>query len=1320
MAIIINSLTPTNPTTINNSSITFIVDAYDDLGATLSYLWEFSSTGGTTYTSNGLTGNTTAVFTTSNLTVNQSGLYFRVAISNGVDTVYSNEYVGIGNRIITVTASPTLLNQVNSIVDDYPVSKTVDVGDTLSLTASSTLQNVDISTTTNVTNINFQWQYSTNDGSTWVNISNGQDIGTNSIVTITNIVDQISSNPLAYYKYSNISVSNVVFDMNFYLFRVVITYTGASNSPTTYTSVRLLVSPEITIYRQPGEGDDTQQVRSYKSAVGDTTGRVKVQVGALTTANTTLNYLWQMSIDGQAWEDCLDDNPFSNTELVDRGDFIFRPGTNASTDVLQLDRLIFFNTVRFRCIISGVSDEESVTSDVHTIYMTDVQSPLIVENSVVDTVEDRYGDITDRVTFRFDPIINATIGDTLVDINRDTGLNGDISLQYERKDPGSNTWYSVGTVTSRTTETVFFDYVASSSVNYFGASYTTPPLRRSIDNGARYRLRVEASSLYTLNGTTKTLIPYYSSEIVLNVYRTIYITNEPSNALSFANTSTSFSIGAIASSGSSDDIIYQWQYSTNGTTGWTNIPSNSTDYTGVNTDLLVVNSVSLSPTYRYFRCVLSLPDGLSSITSATGRLDVRRDLFLTITSLNDIYADQFDSVTFSVTASSLSAGQISYQWQKSINYNESSQSGTWTNISGQTTNTLVLLNVQPSDEAHYRLRLTSFGGEIVFSNPARLNVFVLRVDVTENIPTSLSLLEGVPNAYAFSCLGTATDGSVIDYQWQQQLSGSNTWTNITAGFNNSGGNTRFYSPLAFDRVIDNNSKIRCAMTSNTIPGTVYTNECTLTINRRFSYYADTAVKIVSVGSNITFDLLPSWTGGEPFYMWQSSTDGTTWTNLNETSSSLLISNVNNTLNNRRYRCRITLSDCNQHSYNRNNTTTIVAVSSVDFTVPIQLSVTSQQFKPIFYSKETQKTGAAIGTVICVAKPAGYVHDASSTTDDITLWNVSVSGSLTTSNTSSVVSSGTVYDANKPSWTNNSYTSPKWLNTSDRFPGYIEMRGQFLRARDFPELARIFGTTYGGTITGTYPIYGTSDIFRMPNLYGKRLMGTGNVNNNSGSTSIVPTFGPDGNSGGDKNVPGSMGGNYNYTRSAQLPPGSPGVAGEPDGTADGNTNASTFSLGTYRTTGFEEANAFVQPTFSGTAVYGLPSGQQSFTETPLHTHSAVAVGWEERRAVRVECAGNSEVLNAGGPFFGTRGDNGEIEPGPPIANTGESHDHTALTAGGTFDIVRDGGMFISDTTIRLGGQSRQIFDNNLSFFLRNNEPIPLNAPYYRLKYLIKAY
>jgi len=1310
MAIVINSLIPENPIVSSGNSITFEVSAFDTDGLSLSYVWQYS-TDGDNYTSAGLTNNTSFSYTTNNLTASQNGLYFRVAVSNGSTTIFSNEYSGIGDRIISVVEDPSIITDIDFENDYYPSTVTLSTNETFILRTSATLLDADISNTTLVSQINFQWQYSADDGANWINISSGGNI------SITEAVDLISTSPDAYYKYSSLQISNISFALNNYRYRVIVSFAGASNTPVIKQEVLLIVDAQIIIFRQPGEGDDTKQSLCYKTSAPNN-GKIKVEVGALTTANSTITYDWQVDVGNDEWRPIQD--------LISNYVCFLKPGTDAVSDILQLERTIFYNEIKIRCVVSGSVGEQSVISNTHIVYMEDIAVAPVILNTTLNVIEDRYGNIPNRSSFTNDVIKNAIL-DANLDISRNTGINGDLSVIYERKDPNSSIWYEVGNIFTKNADIDIIQYTQfpSNTPNFFNYQYLTPPLRRSEDNDAKYRLKITPSSIFTLNSGVKTLLPYYSQEITLNVYRTVYILNQPGNAAIYANSSTAFSVSATASSGSNSDISYQWQYNTsNSASGWTNIP-NSVTYSGVNADILVINSVPLNTPYRYFRCVVSVANQLSPVTTNSAELVLLRDFFLEITSINDTYVLENQNIVFSVTASSLSQSAITYQWEKSTDYNPTTRIGTWSNIIGANTNTLTILSATPNDSGFYRLKLTSFGGEIQYTNIAQVGVTIRAINIIKNIPTSITIDEGISNAYTFSCEGASTLSTVVNYQWEVSKVSSPAFVNIGTGFNNSIDTDREYAPLAFNKIADNLSKIRCKITADLIPNPVYTNECVVSVIRKFSYFADSFNKIVADGESLIINLNPSWTGGTPQYSWEVSTNGgTTWTSLGETDSVLLIPNINNSYDGYQYRCKITLEECDQHVYTRNNINYIISVGDVEYTLPVRLNVVSASLEPSYYSLETQKTGAAIGTVICVPKPPDYIYNSSESTDDISRWGVAVSGSLTTSNVSSVVTSGSVYNSNKPSWTS-SYSSPKWTLSTDRFRGYIEMRGQYLRASEFPELARMFETTYGGTITGVYPSYNSNDVFRMPNLYAKRVMGTGNVDNNRGSISITPLFNPDGTSGGDKNIPGTIGGRYNYTKSAQLPAGSPGVAGELDGTA-GVVDPFTYSIGTFRSRGFEEVTSFLQPTMTGSVTYNTQGTGPTFTRTPIHAHQGVSAGWiQSDRIVTTaqNCFGHNWPPLAGGIFNDTSPDSGTILPGPQLRNgvdSGQAHSHGIRDGSGTFDIIRDAGMSISDTNFTLLPSSRTVLDNSLQFFLKNNEEIPMNSPYFRLKYMIKAY
>jgi hypothetical protein len=1322
MSIVINSLIPENPIVSSGNSITFEVSAFDTGGLSLSYVWQYS-TDGNDYTSAGLTNNTSFNYTTNNLTASQNGLYFRVAISNGVTTIFSNEDSGIGNRIISVTDDPSIITDIDFENDFYPSTVTLSTNETFILRTSATLLDADISNTTLVSQINFQWQVSEDDGINWINITSA-----GILPVITEAIDLISTSPDAYYKYSSLQISNTTFELNNYRFRVIISFAGASNTPVIKQEVLLIVDAQIIIFRQPGEDDDTQESLCYKTSAPNN-GKIKVEVGALTTANSTITYDWQVDLGNGDWRSIQD--------LISNYICFLKPGTDAISDILQLERTIFYNEIKIRCVVSGSVGEQSVISNTHIVYMEDVAVAPVITNTTIDIIEDRYGNILNRSSFTNDVIKNAIL-DVNLDVSRNTGINGDLSVIYERKDPDTNIWYEVGDTFAKDADTSIIQYTQfpSNTPNLFNYQYATPPLRRSEDNNAKYRLKITPSSIFTLNLGVKTLLPYSSAEITLNVYSTVYILNQPGNAAIYANSSTAFSVSGVASSGSNSDISYQWQYNiSNSASGWINI-ANSATYNGVNTDILVINSTPLNTQYRYFRCVLSVPNQLSSVTTNSAELVILRDFFLEITSINDTYVLENENIVFSVTASSLSQSAITYQWEKSTNYNPTTRIGTWSNIIGANTNILTILSATSNDSGFYRLKLTSFGGEIQYTNIAQVGVTTRAINIIQNIPTSITVDEGISNAYTFSCEGISTLSTVVNYEWEVSKVNSPAFVNIGAGFNNSSSNNREYAPLAFNKIIDNLSKIRCKMTADLISNPVYTNECVVSVIRKFSYFADNFNKVVTDGELLIINLNPSWTGGTPQYSWEVSTNGgSSWTSLGETNSVLSIANINNSYNGYQYRCKITLEGCNQHVYTRNNIRYVISVGDVEYTLPVRLTVVSVSSEPSYYSLETQKTGAAIGTVICIPKPDGYVEDPSSGSDDIQFWKCSRSGTVvpSTVTTSSIRTSsnpnteigGNVWAPNKPSWADSSYLSPKWVLSEDRFKGYIEMRGQLLRASEFPELARMLGTTYGGTITGTYPSYNSNDVFRMPNLYAKRVMGTGNVDNNRGSISITPVFNPDGTSGGDKNIPGTIGGRYNYGKSAQLPPGSPGVAGELDGLA-GVTNPFTYSIGTFKSSGFDEVTSFLQPTMSGSVTYNTQGAGPTFTRTPVHSHIAVSAGWIQSDPIVTtaqNCFGHNWPPLAGGIFNDTSPDSGTILPGPQLRNgveSGQTHSHGISDGSGTFDIIRDAGMSISDTNFTLLPSSRTVLDNSLQFFLRNNEDIPMNFPYFRLKYMIKAY
>ena len=858
MAITINSLTPAEPIVVTDGNIiNFAVSASDDGGATLNYEWQVSVDGGTNYSATGLSSNTNSFFNFGPVDSGSNGLFVRVAITNGVDTIYSNEE-SVGTRSITVTAAPLILALVENTVDDYPVSENIDVNETFDFTVTSSLQNVDISTTTNVNNITIVWQESTDDGSTWSNISPGGDF---TVTTTTELFSTGSTS--AYYRKSILTVTNSDYSRNLNQYRSRISYSGAANTPLDTAPILLVVEPVISIFKQPGVDPlDTETFQCYKTGITNS-GQVRVSVGAVSTAGQTLSYNWQIFVDN--WVNA-DDGTTGGTNPGGAltNSYKLKSGTNHQSPVLELDRFIFYNQIGFRCQITGSVGEPPVTTNAYYVYPTDVQTAPVLPASF-ENIEDKYGNIANRDIYPESEQKAEIIAE--LNIARNTGLNGDVQMTMQRQNPGETTWNDVlvGTVELTEDYLVVYTQFPSNDVDNTELLYQTPPLRVADDDGAKFRIKATSSAIWTGSNTSKTLTEFYSNEATLNVYRTVYVSNQPSDASAFPNEGAAFSVTATPSSGVVSDISYQWQYSTDNET-FVNF-SNGGIYSGVNTSLLQISSVPSTLTYAHYRCVLSVPNQLASVTTVSAELIVKEDLFTSITNLNDQEVEENSVVSWTVVATSLSAAAVTYQWQKSTNFNVNNPgAATWNNISGETSPTFNILSASLSDAAFYRCVVTSFGGIVLATNAAELTVVELTISILQNITTSLTVLEGIAGVETFETEAIASNSGEITYQWEYLPPGGS-WQVAGDGFNNSEDNTRFYTPDAFIRS-QNGIKLRCKISAAGIPNPVYTNECTITVNRRLTYVKSPNNLVVTIGTTLVIDINPTVTGGTPSFQWQ--------------------------------------------------------------------------------------------------------------------------------------------------------------------------------------------------------------------------------------------------------------------------------------------------------------------------------------------------------------------------------------------------------------------------------------------------------------------
>ena len=145
----------------------------------------------------------------------------------------------------------------------------------------------------------------------------------------------------------------------------------------------------------------------------------------------------------------------------------------------------------------------------------------------------------------------------------------------------------------------------------------------------------------------------------------VTITQQPSGASVEAgagNTATFGPVSGISSDGST--ITFQWEVSTNGGVGWSNVP-NSGGYSGATTNTLTVDDDFLKNTYQ-FRCKMDTATAVQpSYTNA-----VVLTVFRVITISNQPTDQQPmapAAATFTIAGSTADGAVLTYDWQKSEN-----------------------------------------------------------------------------------------------------------------------------------------------------------------------------------------------------------------------------------------------------------------------------------------------------------------------------------------------------------------------------------------------------------------------------------------------------------------------------------------------------------------------------------------------------------------------------------------------------------------------------------------------------------------------------
>lgn len=622
---------PTNSSVCAGNTATFNVTA---AGSGLSYQWQESIDGGASY--NNLpnaapySGVNTATLSISPTILAMNNYRYRVIVTGSCPPAATSN-----GAVLTVGTALTITSQ--------PTGSTVCAGASTNFAVS-----------TSGTVITYQWQESTDGGSTWNNISNG------------GVYSGANSNTL--------TLTAVLASMNAYQYRAVVT--GACPAINS-NAATLTVNTAPNISSQPsGSTVCATQNTSYTVAA----------------SGTAITYQWQVSAGGCA-------GPFTN--LVNAGQY---SGVNTAT-LTVTGATATMNGYAYRVVINGTCAPAATSSCVTLTVNTAVAITAQPINSTAcagltasftvaasgTTPAYQWQESTDGGA-SWNNISNGGIysgatGTTLTLTGVSAGMSGYL---YRAVVTGAapcgfvnsgSAALTVNTAPAITTQPVANRTLCGGqnttySVNANGTNLTYQ-WQVSTDGGATFT-NVANGGVYsgtttntlTITGSTVSMNGYIYHVVVsgtcapsatstnssLTVYTPVSITTQPTNTTICSTGTTSLSVIAAGTSPS-----YQWQLSTDGGNTWNDI-SNGGVYSGATTSILTVTGVTTIMNSYQYRAVVTGTGPCGAITSNSITLTVSARPTITLTASPYYKLLPGYNTTLTATSSISPSGNASYVW----------------------------------------------------------------------------------------------------------------------------------------------------------------------------------------------------------------------------------------------------------------------------------------------------------------------------------------------------------------------------------------------------------------------------------------------------------------------------------------------------------------------------------------------------------------------------------------------------------------------------------------------------------------------------------
>jgi predicted secreted protein len=674
---------PTPVTVVVGANATFtIVSSGNPVPA---IQWQLSTDGGSTWgnLSDGgnVSGSANLTLTLGNTTVLMSGNQFRAVATNVFNSAISNAVT------LTVHAVPFITTD--------PGNQTAITGNATSFTAAAS----------GFPTPGFQWQISTDGGVTWANLTDGGNISGSATATL--------------------SLSNTTAALNGNQFRAL-AINVAGTGTTTPAILAVQFPPQIT----------TQPI-DFALISGNTAA-----FNVVASGNPSPAFLWQLSTDGgTTWGNLADDGNVTGSATANL--------SVANTTAAMLGnqfRAVATNTLGF-----DTSTAANLTVNSAPAITTQPANQTVITGNTATFTAAASG--FPAPVFQWQIYIggNDTPWANLTD-------GGDISGSATATLSLSNTTNALNGSQYRALASNFVDTAATDTVTLtvlVPAQITTQPVNAVVlsGNSATFTVTVTGNpapgfqwyfnkKLVASNGTSSTLIianvtsasvgnytvvvangigsPVTSAIATLALGVSPKVTTSPASVTVTVGQSASFK---VAASGTLPPT-FQWQISTDGGNGWSNLTEGS-GFSGVTSSNLMVNNTTIDQSADQFRALAINAFGTVSSKAATLTIDSPASVTglsassgnSTVNNSGNLTVSANSSVTFSVAAT---GNALKYQWQLNGK-----------NISGATKATYTIAKAGAASDGNYTVSVSNpLNPKPTSAGPFTLSVLTPPVIVT--------------------------------------------------------------------------------------------------------------------------------------------------------------------------------------------------------------------------------------------------------------------------------------------------------------------------------------------------------------------------------------------------------------------------------------------------------------------------------------------------------------------------------------------------------------------------------------------------------------